>query len=187
MAVAEAPHVLTEPQVAHAADRPSGKPELGPLFRDLARAVVAIRQRYGLRATGEVADPYLGPVARTHATRLTAERILIDGEDLRRAEERACLVGHRAEVIPGHERRREHRPKPQVRAVLERGHPAVPDLEHVRIVPVARTGVAVEDRLKVEYARERGPRGLAAPASAPHVPDRRRPLPRSRAGPLADQ
>src|SRR5207249_1546362 len=121
MAVAEVPHVLTEPQVAHAADRPRRKPEVRPLDRDLARAVVAIRQRNGLRATGEVADPYLGPVARTHATRLTAERIQIDREDLRRAEERACLVGHRAEVIPRHERRREHRPEPQACAVLARG------------------------------------------------------------------
>src|SRR2546425_289358 len=187
MAVAEAPHVLTEPQIAHAADRPCRKPEVRPLDRDLARAVVAIRQRDGVRATGEVADPYLGPVARTHAARLTAERILIDGEDLRRAEERACLVGHRAEVIPGHERRREHRPKPQVRAVLERGHPAVPDLEHVRIVPVARPGVAVEARLTVEHAREGGPRVLDVPAGAPQVPDRRRPLPRTRAAPLADR
>src|SRR5438445_293757 len=85
VAVAEVPHVLTEPQVARSADRPRRKPEVRPLDSDLARAVVAICQRDGLRATGEVADPYLGPVARTHATRLTAERILIDREDLRRA------------------------------------------------------------------------------------------------------
>ena len=73
MAVAEVPHVLTEPQVAHAADRPRRKPEVRPLDRDLARAVVAIRQRDGLRATGEPLEALVlahapPPRDRPHAT-----------------------------------------------------------------------------------------------------------------------
>ena len=67
--------------------------------------------------------------------------VLVDRNDLRVHQDRLGLVRHRPQVVARNQGGREHGPETHVRAVFIGVHAAVADLQHVGVVPVARTGV----------------------------------------------
>src|SRR6185503_14274444 len=121
--------------------------------------------------------PDLDVALATDTPGLTAERVLIDGDHLWRGEDRTRRVTHRANVVSRHERRREDRPEGEVRAVLGVSHPAVPHLEHVRIVPVTRPGELRQRLLPVEDVDDTVPAVGDVVRSPPEMSDAPAPLP----------
>src|SRR6267378_489198 len=90
--------VLTLPEIAH--QRGVGARAADEIPRDLGprRRLAAVQQHDRARAALERAHPDLDIALSTHAMTLTSEWILIDRDHLRRSEDRACRVAHRAHV-----------------------------------------------------------------------------------------
>src|SRR5438094_3794530 len=146
--------------------------------------------QYGDRAptvSRELARPDVDVAFAADSPSLRAAGVLIHSHDLRRREDRAHLVGHRAQIVASHKRCREHRPHREMRAALGDGQISVANFEHVRVVPVIRPGESMQVGLAIEDRQNARPLGLDVPAGAPEMPDLAGPLPWARTSPLADR
>ena len=100
---------------------------------------------------------YLGPyliVSHIHKLdSLASERVLVHGYGLTVGENLDRLHIHVPEVVSAHQRRREHAPHREVGDLLVTAHVPVSDLEHLRVIPVAGTGILIQFGHRV-YATE---------------------------------
>jgi hypothetical protein len=67
------------------------------------------------------------------------------------------------------QRRLQHAPQAHVQAIFVGGHPAIADLEHVRVVPVARLGMLDDLKLSEADALHRFPAVADVEGSAPQI------------------
>nr|GEU28380.1 hypothetical protein [Tanacetum cinerariifolium] len=142
----------------------------------------------------------LGPVL--HVARVQeapsgdAQLVLVDRNRILAGQRAVRGSRHLADVVPQDQRRRQHGPRREMRAVFVVGH-ALAHFQHVHIVPVARTGVLAQACLLVEDAhhaprRERPLAEFAVPArvdiarGAPRMAHVLRPLPWLGVAPLAN-
>src|SRR5207237_1580043 len=175
------------PKVANLDIRPRLNPQLLERDPDLSMVEAAVERGYHAMTGHELADPDFRIAFAAYAPALFAERVLIDSHDLRCEEDLAHLIGHRAEVVSGHERRGEHRPHREMRAALVSGQLAVANLEHVGVVPVIWSSERMELGLTIEDRDDARPLGLNVPARAPEMTELTGPFPRARTSPLADR
>src|SRR5438309_572273 len=168
------------PKVANLDIRPRLNPQLLERDPDLSMVEAAVERGYHAMTGHELADPDFRIAFAAYAPALFAERVLIDGHDLRCDKDLAHLIGHRAEIVAGHERRGEHRPHREVRAALVSGQLAVANFKHVRVVPVIRPSERMELGLTIEDRDDARHFGLNVPARAPEMPELTRPFPRAR-------
>ena len=109
---------------------------------------------------------------------LHALGVLVDGDHFRIGQDRQRVRRHRGEVVPGEERRGQDAPQAHVGQVLVVAHLAVPDFEHVGIVPVAGAGVFFEAVLvEADDGHSVVPVADVARRAPQVAPDRRSPLP----------
>src|ERR1019366_2399245 len=165
-------------------------PASGPLRPSLARLrregvsgdAVGADVEYGdcHCSTGEMAGPDFDFAVGIGAASLMAELVLIDGDDIFVGEDGLDLRLHVGQVIAGEKRRGEHGPHGEVVAIFSQCEPAVANLEHVGIVPVAGAGVFGEACILIDDVDDAHPVGPDVAGGAPEVAaERRSPLPRS--------
>src|SRR5437870_1810053 len=181
------PDIGALPKVANSDICPRLNPQLLQRDPDLSMIEAAVERSDRAMTGRELADPDFRIAVAPYAPALFAERVLIDGHDLRCDQDLAHLIGHGAEIVAGHEWRGEHRPHREVRAALVSGQLAVTDFKHVRVVPVIRSSEGMELGLTIEDRDDARPFGLNVPARAPEMPELTRPFPRARTSPLADR
>src|SRR5437868_13580503 len=85
---------------------------------DLSRHLAEVQQRDREVAIRQLPHPDVPRLVVTDPSRLLADRILIQRDDLRRGEDLANVRRPRAYGVTRPERRGEHRPEREVRAVL---------------------------------------------------------------------
>ena len=97
-----------------------------------------------------MSGPNLQTLGALHPAALAAQRILIDGDHFLVGQNVADLGAHAADIVAGHQRRRQQAPHAEVRAILGGGHAAIADFQHVGIVPVARSGIGLQTILQIQ-------------------------------------
>src|SRR6266508_2691537 len=124
-----------------------------------------------------------------HDRALPAQRVLVDGDHVGVAQH-VERVRRRADDVGTDQHRRGHdRPQAEVGAVLVVGEAAVAHLQHVRVVPVPRSGEARQVVVEVGGVVHAGPVGADVTGGTPHVADVGAPFPhlrRAGAAPLDD-
>src|SRR5438309_2431255 len=103
--------VLSLPEIAHQRGVRPRATEQVPGHLGARRVLAAVEEHDRARAAVQLACPDLDGPLPIHAAALTAEAILIDGDDLGRGEDRTRRIAHRAYIVPRDQRRREDRPQ----------------------------------------------------------------------------
>src|SRR5258708_4393759 len=85
-----------------------------------------------------------------HSAALAACWILIDRNHFLVRENSANLRLHVAQIVARDQGSSQNRPKTEVGAVFRRGHSAIADFEHVRIIPVSRPGKGLKTNLQIQ-------------------------------------
>src|SRR5260370_6671285 len=141
----ELAEVLLQPQIAGLYR--AIESQLLEVHRSAQRAGMPVKDPNRLRPICQRTHPNLNWPNGTHAIALSAGTILIYGDDLLVGKQSDSLRCHGGGIVSGKQRRSENRPQAHVHSIFIAAHAAVADLEHVRIVPMPRSGKARQTRL----------------------------------------
>src|SRR6266404_6819586 len=108
--------------------------------RDLQRRFASIEQRRGLRAIRQRLHPNLERPFIPYSMALYALPVLVHRDHFWVRQDGFRLLGHAADVVPSQQRRGQNGPQRHMRQILLVLHPAVPDFQHIGIVPVSGSG-----------------------------------------------
>src|SRR6266481_430865 len=106
------------------------------------RAGMSIEDADRLGSICKRTRPNLNRPNGTYTISLSACAVLIYGYDVFVGKQSDGLRGHGGKIVSGKQRRSENSPQAHVRSILVGVHAAVADFEHVRIVPMSRSGKA---------------------------------------------
>src|SRR5579871_2252297 len=145
----ELPEVLRSPQVADSGGNMFRVTKFGPIQGNVRFRGAAIEKDHRAAPVLQLLHPNLLVPVLANAAPLRPKRVLIDRDHFLVRKNRLNLRRHRPQVVPRNQRRRQHCPQTEVRAVFERRHSAVPHFQHVRIVPMSRPSRAFQPHLHI--------------------------------------
>src|SRR5258707_10654638 len=139
------------PEVANLGTRVRRISEIFPCHADLSISGSAIEQHYRTASILHTLRPHFGVCICifAHALALHTCWILIDRNYFLVRKNLANLWFHVTQVVTRNQRSRQNRPQTEVSTIFCRRHAIVTHLEHVRIIPVARSSVGLKTSLLI--------------------------------------